>query len=355
MPEASLGGAGSTETPARALGRWIGSVYEPPLTHALLSEDEAVLLEGLNPTAGDRILALFARGNGDAALALLQSAPAQVFLYDLFDSRSLAAQFQLKRWLYTHLDNDALRRFVGLSPCSDPGWRRAVAAEAMRHLSPPCRRFWSQRSACLFAGMAGADSMARWGRLFRAAVAQCDTLEPRWRRVALRCGLLLAPFFFPREERRCSRGYRQMVQNPEGVVRRLAGRDRSAQPHGYIPYGEFNYLRQAGHAAIRRRLDQVVLLPRVPPPVACNRIYCSNVIDYMPGQRFRSLLDAVIPRGPVDWTALINSTYASNGPHPALLAGIREGQYRIDWPRTRQLRARDRIGVYAGLTIITTP
>ena len=89
--------------------------------HALLTEDESVLLSALEPEGADRILAVFAYGNGDAALAMLQAGPRMVCAHDAFDQAGLTAQIRLKQWLYRNLDCWSVRRFIS-SYRGNPGY-----------------------------------------------------------------------------------------------------------------------------------------------------------------------------------------------------------------------------------------
>jgi hypothetical protein len=324
----------------------------PSLTHALLTEDEAVLLEALEPSPDDRVLALFARGNGDAGLSLLQAGPSAVFMFDLFDRESLAAQFELKRWLFRRLDNPTLRSFLGIAEGCESGCPDSIIAAAMKELPASCAAFWQPRKACLRNGMALNDSTASWCRTLDRFWGIYRSLPPPLRVAAIRLGRWLAPFYFPREERRHSLGYRQLMAQPEKWLEKISSKLATGGVSSLITYKDFRYLSPQGHEAIRRYLDRTQILNDLAPPVACNKIYLSNAIDYLPPRSFQTLLANVARIGGGSWRAFLNSTYASSDVHPHLRDGIREGLFYIDWQRTNRLRAMDCVGVYPGLTVI---
>ncbi len=323
------------------------------LTHGLLTEDEAVVLGALSPGPGDRVLAVFARGNGDAALCLLQGGPVEVLVHDLFDPASLAAQLELKRWLFAELDAVELRGFLGVDGPGNALERDRVIARAMGEVSLACRAFWSARHAALRDGVARCDSTAAWerslGRFLRAYARMPRAVQF----ACIGVGRLIAPLYFPREEREHSLGYAQLMAQPEAMLERFARRLGASGNLRLIPYADFRYLSAEGHAAIRANLSRVRLVDALPPTSASNRIYLSNVIDYLSEVDFLRLLGRAAPIGREPWRALVNTSYASDGLHPYLEAGVRGGMLRIDRDATARLRARDRVGVYPGLTVVT--
>lgn len=322
------------------------------LTHALLTEDEAVLLEALEPSPDDRVLALFARGNGDAGLSLLQAGPSTVFMLDLLDQEALVAQFQLKQWLFHRLDNPSLRAFLGIADGFEPDRRDSLLSAAMHELSPLCRAFWRPRRACVRNGMARSDGTAAWCRTLNRLLRVYRMLPAPLRAASARSGRCLAPFYFPREERRYSLGYRQLMAQPEQVLDTFVGRLGAKSVLNLIPYADFQYLSPQGHDAVRRNLDRVGMLNGLPPPVPCNKFYFSNVIDYLSVDEFYALLRVAVPTGRKAWRAFLNSSLASSDVHPYLRRGIQEGLFRFDVDRTSRLRAIDRVGAYPGLTVI---
>jgi hypothetical protein len=322
------------------------------LTHALLTEDEAVLVDGLDPSPLDNVLALFACGNGDAGLSLLQWGPRRVCIHDLFDPSALAAQFQMKRWLLTNLENATLRAFLGIQSESGEIDRNPAIEAAMRELPAAARSFWRPRIKCLRGGMARLDSTARWERLLKWSMERYRRMPSCLRGRALRVCLLLGCAYFPSRERRHSLGYRQLRRNPETVLERLIDRMRGDLGRGLIPYREFRYLSVEGQQAIRRHLDRVEVLDSLPPPVACNKIYLSNVIDYLPESRFHGLLESIASHSGGPWRAFLNSSYATPDYHPHLARGLDAGLFRLDAACTARLRSMDRVGVYPGITVV---
>ncbi|MCK6458183.1 MAG: hypothetical protein L6Q92_16845 [Phycisphaerae bacterium] len=322
------------------------------LTHALLTEDESILLDALPPAPGDRILALFARGNGDAALSLLRAGPSNVYLFDLFDPQSLRAQFQLKLWLFRRLDNPALRAFLGIADGFDAAQRDSILRDALRDLPADCRAFWHARRHCVRNGMARRDGTATWCHMLRRSVRAYRRLPPPLRAGMLRISRVLAPLYFPREERQHSLGYRQLMANPDEVFSSFIGPRDADDFRNLIPYAEFQYLSAPGHEAVARNLDRAELLGELPPPEPCNKIYFSNVVDYLSAEDFHALLGRAIPAGGRPWRGFLNSSFAASRVHPHLQRAIDEGMFRVDEARTGRLRAMDRVRAYPGLTVI---
>ncbi len=324
----------------------------PSLSHALLTEDEAVLSDGLDLSSDDTVLALFARGNGDAGLSMLQWGPRRVCIHDLFDQSALEAQFQLKKWLFANLDNATLRAFLGIKSELDEIDRKMTIDTVIRELPPAATVFWRARIKCLCGGMARLDGTAQWSRLLKWYIHRYRRMPPFLRGRALRICLLLGCVYFPAEERRHSLGYRQLRNNPRAVLGRLIDKMRSDLGPGLIPYDEFRYLSVEGQQAIRRHLDRVEVLNSLPPPIACNKIYLSNVIDYLPENEFHALLESIARHSGGPWRAFLNSSYATRHSHPHLLRGLRAGLFWLDGSCTARLRAMDRVGVYPGMTVI---
>ncbi len=321
------------------------------LTHALLTEDEAVLLHALEPSANDRVLALFARGNGDAGLALLQAGPTVVFMHDLFDHESLTSQFQLKQWLFRHLDNEKLRTFLAIDEGRQPIDRLAILDEALRELPPPCHEFWHPRRACVRAGMGRNDSTAAWCRTLAKFLAVYEKLPRPLQIASLFAGRCLAPFYFPREEREFSLGYRQLMQAPQSMLNRFTSRaDRNLEK--LIPYATFQYLSLHGQESIRSDLNRIQLIDQLPAGHGCNKVYLSNIIDYLPEARFLELLRQIAASAKRPCRAFVNSSYDSPEPHPYLRSAEKSGVARIDTGRTNHARSTDRVRAYPGLSII---
>jgi len=324
------------------------------LTHGLLTEDEAVLLGALSPGPGDRVLAVFARGNGDAGLSLLQGGPVEVLVHDLFDPVSLAAQLELKRWLFAQLDAAALRGFLGIGEPYDATERDRVIARAMHEVSPGCRSFWSERRAALRGGVARCDSTAAWERTLGRFLRASERMPRAVRFACVRAGRLVAPLYFPREEREYSLGYRQLLARPDEMLERFTQRLNEAGELRLIPYAKFRYLAAEGHATIREHLSRLRMVDALTTANRSNRIYFSNVIDYLSKTEFLRLVGRAAPIGRGPWRALVNTTYASDRLHPYLEAGVQRGMLRIDHDETARLRLQDRVGVYPGLTILTS-
>lgn len=327
------------------------------LCHALLTEDEAVLLKALDPTQTDRIVALFAYGNGDAAISLLQTSPKTIAVHDIFDQPSLTAQIRLKQWLFENLECTSLRNFVGIEAGFDVAKRSEIIKAMLRELHSSDRAFWLKRIDCLRKGMANSDSTYKWTRGLRCFLAMYGRLPFGIRSMMLRLGMPFVSLFFPREERIHSLGYQQMKQHPVRVMERLIDSLKRINGVGYVtnsivPYQEFKYLSFEGHAAIRKNFHRIQIIDKLHHDTLYNKIYLSNLIDYVSTEDFYSILNTLLPVRRTPWTMFLNSTYESATAHPHLQVGIEKGLFSIDWQLTNALRYSDRIGVYPGLTVV---
>lgn len=323
------------------------------LCHALLTEDESVLLRALEPSGADRILAIFAHGNGDAALSLLQTAPQTIYVHDHFDQPSLTAQIRLKHWLYQNLDCASFRRFLGIEAGFDVAKRSEIIEAMLYDLPGSDHEYWRERVGCLRRGMANSDSTHLWTRGLRLFYAIHGRVPVVCQRALLRLGMPLAPLFFPREERIHSLGYQQMKKHPARAMGRLMDRSQMVSGVGSIAlYRNFAYLSVKGHAAIREGFSRLEFVDELHPGMQYDKIYLSNLIDYVSRDAFHGILKTLLPGRTRRWTMFLNSTYESTSEHPYLQAGLDDGLFRIDWARTNVLRACDQVGVYPGLTVL---
>lgn len=323
------------------------------LSHALLTEDECVLLRALEPAREDRILALFAYGNGDAALAMLQNGPATVCAHDFFDHGSLVAQLRLKQWLFQNLSCASLRRFIGIEPGFDPAKRSEIVEAFLREAPGPASGFWLKRLPCLRRGIAISDGTYKWSRTLRHLIAIYRRLPSAGQKALLGASIPLASLYFPHEERAYSLGYRQLRSNPHEALRRMTDRFHNlAGAETIISYRDFSYIAHRGHRAIRTYLDRLETRDQLPPNSTYNKAYLSNLIDYTSHDGFSAILNKLLPVLTRPWLIFLNSTYASTSWHPHLRTGLREGVFTVDAPRTLELRGIDRVGVYPGLTVL---
>lgn len=329
------------------------------ICHALLTEDEAVLLEALRPSAGDRIFALFAYGNGDAALALLAERPTSIVVYDLFDQPGLESQLRLKNELYRKLDVAAFRRFLGIEAGIRNRERIAITDDVMASLPANARSFWRSRRKSLARGLANSDATGRWVTRLRWFVRWQAQLPSALRRLILRTAVQLAPLYFPQEERRHSLGFRQMMNFPERALDRLVSPSPRSDVDPLLGFDRFRYISSPAYDRIRQIVDRIEIqcstIPTAGPEFdrPFNKIYLSNVIDYLPQEGFQRLFSRLlVSQQSSSWTAFLNSTYDSHDYHPYLRNGLDAGCFEIDVDRTTALRKLDRFGVYPGLTVL---
>jgi S-adenosylmethionine:diacylglycerol 3-amino-3-carboxypropyl transferase len=328
------------------------------LVHATLTEDEDVLAEALGPHEGDRVLVLFARGNGDAALALLAGsaagAPERVWACDWFDPPALRAQLALKLEAIRAWEPADFRRWLGLEPGMDASERGRRFDELLAALGEDERAFWRARRHAAGTALVAADETRRFGRLM-VRLAPLLAFLKRWpalRTRLLKGAMAFSALFYPAEEQQHSLGYRQLLQDPENVLDPLIDRARAAPDGDLIRADRFSYLSAAGLARLRERAGRLALAERDRLPAGCNRIYLSNLIDYLPADEFDRLLDCLARAAAPPFRLFYNSTYRSNLQHPHVMPAIGRKLVRIDRELTARLRERDRLGVYPGLAVL---
>lgn len=327
------------------------------LVHATLTEDEDVLLGALDPRPGERVLAICARGNGDAALALLAPGPEKVTVTDWLDLAGLSAQLELKITAISLWDAARLRRFLALERGMSESERDQLYAELVVKLSAEAQAFWRERRDAVRTGLVVADETRQWGRRLARLLPILRALRPfpGLRDGLLKLGLSLAGLFFPKEERQHSLGYRQLMEDPATALDALAERAGSAPGGDFVQAARFAYLSPDGIARLKANLPRLEKVPRDALPQGCTRFYVSNLIDYMEANEFDMLLQHLIASAKAPWRLLFNSTYRSNMQHPHVMNVLGKKLAKVDRDLTASLRAKDRLGVYPGLTVLVSP
>lgn len=327
------------------------------LVHATLTEDEDVLLGALDPKPADRCLALFARGNGDAALALLAREPASVAAADWFDPAGLAAQLELKRTAIALWEPAQFRRWLAIEPGMGAAEREKLYRELEARLSSAAQGYWRARREAVRSGLVVADETNQWSRRLLRMMPLLRALDPipPLRNALLKLGLSLAGLFFPAEEREHSLGYRQLLSDPATALDGMLARAGNAPAGDFVQAGRFAYLSEAGLRRLRALSDRLALVPRDQLPSGFNRIYLSNLIDYLEANEFDMMLQRVLASAAPPWRLLFNSTYRSTMQHPHVMNVLGKKLAKVDRELTASLRARDRLGVYPGLTVLVSP
>ena len=327
------------------------------LVHATLTEDEDVLLGALDPQGTDRVLAICARGNGDAALALLARGPAAVTVTDWFDRGGLCAQLDFKLAMIAAWDATKIRKFLALDRGMTDSEREALFGELVVKLSAEAQSFWRERREAVKTGLVVADETRQWGRRLARLLPILRALRafPSLRDGLLKFGLSLAGLFFPKEERQHSLGYRQLMEDPATALDSLAERAGAAPGGDFVQASRFAYLSAAGLAKLKDHAPRLSVVARDAIPSGCSRFYVSNLIDYLEANEFDMLLQTLISGAAPNWRLLMNSTYRSNMQHPHVMNVLGKKLAKVDRDLTAQLRAKDRLGVYPGLTVLTAP
>lgn len=324
------------------------------LIHATLTEDESVLLEALRPGPGDRCLALFAKGNGDAALALVAGGADCVEAHDRFDQTGLEVQLELKKRMIRTMSVADLRRYLGLDPGFAPADRHRLTEMLFDDLSPEAGRYWQARSELLAQGLVSSDQTREFGRLLARITPWVEALR-EWPSVlhhALRLVLVASPLFYPAAERRHSLGYRQLRADPVPALDRLLERAGECADGDFVGAARMAYLMPAGLARLGPRLDEVRPV-RAPGTGPYSRVYLSNLLDHLSPHDFADLLGTVLDRCAHGARLFVNSTRRGDSCHPSLVGARQAGRIAIDESLTRRLRQRDQLGVYPGLTVFS--
>ena len=327
------------------------------LVHATLTEDEEVLLAALEPRPGDRVLAICARGNGDAALAMLARGPDEVFVTDWLDAAGLAAQLELKRTAIALWEPARVRRFLALERGMSEAEREAAYAELVVKLSPEAQGFWRERREAVKTGLVVADETRQWGSRLARLLPLLRALRPfpALRDGILKLGMSFAGLFFPAEERQHSLGYRQLMENPGTALDALAERAGAAPGGDFVQAGRMAYLSTEGLGKLRAFAPRLKIVARDRLPAGCSRFYISNLVDYLEANEFDMLLQQLIASAAPGWRLLFNSTYRSNLQHPHVMNVLGKKLAKVDRELTASLRSRDRLGVYPGLTVLAAP
>lgn len=125
-------------------------------------EDADILVEGLRPGVGTRVLSIASAG--DNTLALLAEG-ADVVAADL--SRAQLACLELRCAAFKRLKYDELLQFLGVHEADD---RLATYALLSSSLSPESRSFWESRAQQVAAGIMHAGKFEDYFRTFRTRV-----------------------------------------------------------------------------------------------------------------------------------------------------------------------------------------
>ncbi|MBU6340932.1 MAG: DUF3419 family protein [Bacteroidetes bacterium] len=129
------------------------------IRYANVWEDARLLLEGLAPQAGARLLSI--ASGGDNALMLLTQNPELVVAADLNSAQlHLCA---LKIIAIKNLECTEYQRFVGFLPAKD---RIHVYTRLRSQLDAPARAFWDEHQAEIEAGVVHAGKFERYFRMF---------------------------------------------------------------------------------------------------------------------------------------------------------------------------------------------
>lgn len=324
------------------------------LLHATLTEDESVLLEALEPGPDDSCLALFAKGNGDAALALVAAGARLAEVHDRFDQAGLEAQLAFKKRLISTLSPDDLRRYMGLDPGFEPGVRARFTEILFDDLPLEAGRYWHARRDLLARGMVNSDQTREFGQLLARVTPWVDSLRqyPSLLHHLLRLILVASPLFYPAPERLHSLGYRQLREDPLPALDRLLDRAGECHDGDFVGASRMAYLLPAGLGRLRTRLDAI-------RPIAVlgagpyRKVYLSNLIDWLSARDFGDLLGTILDRCEPGARLFVNSTRRSDEDHPSLIPALRAARLVVDTATTRRLRRRDRLGVYPGLSVLS--
>lgn len=327
------------------------------LVHATLTEDEDVLLAALAPQPDDRVVAICARGNGDAALALLAQQPATVFVTDWFDRPGLVAQLELKLAALEAWDAVKVRRFLALERGMAESEREQLFGELVVKLSSEAQAYWRARREAVYTGLVVADETRQWGTRLARLLPVLRALRsfPNLRNGLLKLGMSLAGMFFPKEERQHSLGYRQLMEDPATALDGLAERAGAAPGGDFVQASRFQYLLPAGLEKLKATHKNLTVGERANLPTGCNKFYISNLIDYIEANEFDMLLQQLISTATSPWRLFFNSTYRSNLQHPHVMNVLGKKLAKVDRELTTTLRQKDRLGVYPGLTVLTNP
>lgn len=152
---AGPGPARAEGAPARAAPTVADAPFFRSLGYSSVWEDEAIVVEGLRPRPGDRVLSI--TSGGCFTLQLLLAGAAEVVSVDFSPHQTALLAFKVAA-LRT-LPEDAVWAAVGLRPAED---RLALYATLRAALDPDARAYWDARRAVVKAGVALAGRQDRY-------------------------------------------------------------------------------------------------------------------------------------------------------------------------------------------------
>lgn len=330
-------------------------------------EDADVLLNGLNPQPGDRLLSI--GSGGDNSFSLLTRNPGEVVIVD--NNPAQLYLIELKTAAIGLLDYDNLLGFLGYRA----GKRREEHyRELRRHLSEEARSFWDLKPDWIESGVIHCGKFESYFQLFskwviplihgRATIyrlqesksvqAQEEFYEQSWN--TMRWRLLFRLFFSRAAMAKLGRDpayFGQVgVSVADFVFKRAEQhlKSRHAQGNHMLAYnlrGDFDgllphYLRPENYVAVKKNLDRISYY-RGNAEEAClelgqfNKMNLSNIFEYLNEQEFRRVADILVrhllPNGKMAyWNLMV----------PRLVSGITNGTLLYEKELSDELSAVDK-------------
>lgn len=137
----------------------IATVDHHIIRYANCWEDAGVLLKGLSPPQGARILSIASAG--DNSFSLLTCHPEQVLAVDINQAQLFVTE--LKKQAIKYLAYEEVLEFLGFRPCDN---RLAYFNRIKKELSGPCRKFWESHEYAMIHGLIFQGKFERYFRFF---------------------------------------------------------------------------------------------------------------------------------------------------------------------------------------------
>lgn len=285
--------------------------------YANVWEDAEVLLKGLAPSPGQRILSVCAAG--DNCFALLSTEPELVLGVDVNPAQLYLTQ--LKAAAIRRLEYDRVLAFLGFTPSVQ---RSKLFKEIKSDLPLATRRYWEERMELIERGIIHCGKFEKYFRLFaerflpfvhtqekiekllseKSEEAQATFYHKEWNK--FRWHLLFKLFFSRRVMGSLGRdpAFFEQVQGSvaKEIYRRSADHlsSKAAQSNPFLHYifqGNFGgklpfYLRPENFAAIRNNLDRLKLCEGYVQEAgrqfrSFHAMNLSNIFEYMPAKVFK--------------------------------------------------------------------
>lgn len=305
----------------------LSTVRHDYIRYANCWEDADVLLEGLQVSAGDRVLSIGSAG--DNSFSLLTQHPEIVVAVDINPMQ--LQLIELKKAAFKALEYEDFLAFLGFTESTQ---RKALFAQVAHHLSSDSLNFWKARPNEIDAGLIAQGKFERYFELFRnrllplihtskgitelfeekSAQEQAAFFQKRWNN--LRWRMLFRVFFSKFVMGRFGRDpeFLKEVEIPvsEFIAKKSSQHlsDVACQHNYFLQFilrGKFmtalpHYARKEHFETIRANIDRLTVFEGLAESAfeqfsGFNRFNLSNIFEYMNPELFTAVVNNLVQHG----------------------------------------------------------